>query len=455
MQTMFRLFGTDGIRAPISARHLSPESMARLGQILGLRTRNLATNRNCIVIGRDTRASGLYIEMALASAIAACGVNVEIIGVVPTATLAFATKNLAASFGIMISASHNPSSDNGIKFFDHNGFKISQETEKQIEKDYCDTNITFNIGLSDPGKIIYNNSLISTYCDFLKNSFAEKINFNAMKIVVDCGHGAAFQLAPQLFADLGADVRVIGASPDGHNINQGFGSESPKALQDEIKHGNFDLGIAYDGDADRVIFVDHLGQLLDGEAVLAAFAIDLKKYDRLLKNSLVSTVMSSYALDQAVAPYYIKVLRTGVGDRFVVEMMREGAFNLGGENSGHLIMFPFSSTGDGLSSAVYFLKMMQKEGKSAREICSVYQPTPKILKNLPVKEKIPLTQLPQTTLALAQANSALEGKGRVFFRYSGTESLARILVEAPSQAECESIAHSIVQHYSLEISQLS
>lgn len=444
-----RLFGTDGIRSHISASHLMPENLARLGRVIGQIAFAINPTQASITISRDTRASGIYIEQALTSGILSAGVHCNMLGILPTAAVACATKMHGSTFGIMISASHNPASDNGLKIFDHLGFKINASLENLIEQHYFSKNSPIILP-PKPGSLNYcspQNNYESVAASFL-NQFLLK----DLKIVVDCAHGAASAIAQSLFARLGLKkLTFIGIASDGLNINKDCGSEHPGLLQATVKEQKADLGIAFDGDADRALFVNERGEIIDGDAVLALLAIHEQKTGDLKKNTLVATIMSSVALDQALAPYGINVLRTDVGDKFVAQKMAAEGYSFGGENSGHMIKFPETTTGDGIMSALLFLKIMSEQALPASKLMEFYAPTPRLLKNIRVEQKVSLQNLPKTKEAVLQANDLLHGHGRVLFRYSGTENKARLLVEAQNQEQCLSIADKIATLYEAEL----
>lgn len=443
-----RLFGTDGIRGPITSSKLAPENMCKLGRVLGALARD--SGKNSIIIGRDTRASGLYLESALSAGIMASGIDCRILGILPSAAVAHATRRCQSAFGVVISASHNPSSDNGIKLFASDGFKIEEAMENLIEDRFHNFDEKQAYIALTPGQCIDEKGAQEAYLTMLSSSIHQIQK--KLRIVIDCAHGAASGIVPALFSLPDFTLKIIGAHPDGFNINQGCGSEHPQTLKNTVLDWKADVGIAFDGDADRVIFVDEKGEILDGDAVLAVFAKYLKQQGLLQKNTLVSTVMSSVALDRALRPYDIKVERTDVGDKFVARHMVNNNLSLGGENSGHLIMLPNTYTGDGIYFALQFINIISILNKPVSEITHFYQPTPTLLKNIDIIEKIPLTQLPNTEIAIHNANKALENVGRVMLRYSGTENKLRILVEAPSDHQCHLIADRIAAEYHQEVS---
>lgn len=454
-----KLFGTDGIRGNINFAPMLPENIALIGRVLGLIVRRQAqffsssTARELIVIGRDTRASGLYLESALLSGISSMGVSSELIGVMPTAAIAQATRQAEACFGVNISASHNAFHDNGLKIFDSKGFKIDEDLEKTVEDLY------FAGGPQEvyttPGSISYNQEAEERYRNLVLRIWGNTGVLNHMRLALDCAHGAASFVAPKVLGKITPELLVVGNKPEGTNINRGFGSEAPHQIKSATLNFYAHLGIAFDGDADRVIFVDEQGKLIDGDAILATIAIYLKKLGMLAKNTMVSTIMSSVALEQVLSKHNIKVVRTSVGDKYVAQAMQKGGYNFGGENSGHIILFPETTTGDGMLSALMFLKILAESGQSASELVGFFEPSPRLLKNITVSQKMPFSLLPKTKDAIHQANSQLKDQGRVLLRYSGTENKARLLVEATSEEECQRIVEEVAKEFSNEIGQLT
>lgn len=453
--TVKRLFGTDGIRGNVSSSAILPENMTRLGRILGFITKTRSTHAStcAVTIGRDTRASSTYLEHALIAGITSMGVDVLSVGVMPTSGVAHCTTTFKTPFGVMISASHNPYYDNGVKLFDELGYKINAAMEQEIERYYVGDETLCEKISHQPGKMEIRSDGKAHYETMLTKNMPHSLN--GIRLVVDCAHGAASTIAQELFAKLGANAVIIGASPTGLNINRDFGSEAPHTLQREVRAQNAALGIAFDGDADRVIFVDERGELIDGDAILAIMAIDQQQQYGLKHNVMVSTVMSSVALDMALAPHNISVVRTQVGDKYVARMMQEHDYSFGGENSGHVILSPDTTTGDGLFAALRFLSILTRAHTHASVMMSFFKPTPKLLKNIEVSTKIPLSEMPNTTRKIAQANESLLTSGRVMFRYSGTENKARLLVEAKTTSDCEKIADDIAMIFMQELAQKS
>ena len=380
-----KYFGTDGVRGTANTFPMTAELALKLGAAAGRYFRTDGRNGHRVVIGKDTRLSGYMLENALTAGLTSTGMNVLLLGPVPTPGVGYLTRSMRADLGIMISASHNPYSDNGLKIFNHTGFKISDSVEHFIEEQYLSDNHKLSL---HPGQTQTAILAKEEYFSLLKSASPENFSLNGLKIIVDCAHGSASELAPRIFSDLGAEVIAIGTYPDGFNINNGFGSECPERIQEEVLRRNAHLGIAFDGDADRVIFIDEQGAVIDGDAILAAMAIYFKELQLLAKNTVVATVMSSFSLDKALALHDIKVVRTGVGDRLVAQAMAENGYSFGGENSGHLLMFPETTTGDGIFFALRFLHLLQHTGLNASKLVDFFKPTPKLLRNIVVKSKI-------------------------------------------------------------------
>jgi len=455
--TKKKLFGTDGIRGHVDSVRMQPKSMQTLASVIGQLIKDAVKSQGqknaSVLIGRDTRASGPEIEKALIAGFLAQKIECQCLGVLPTSLLAHHTRKTSAALGIMISASHNPFHDNGLKFFDAQGLKISSALEQEIEGRYFFESPVGTI--SPPATLQFKSALhqdaLAAYRDTLKDAFALKEGSDRIKVIIDCANGAASHIAPAIFIDFGFSVFVIGASPDGYNINRNFGSEAPDTLRDAVIKRQADLGIAFDGDADRVIFVDEGGNVIDGDAILALLASNFKRKGQLAKHTVVATVMSSMVLDRALAAEGISVSRTEVGDKFVVRHMLDQGYSFGGENSGHLIKFPEATTGDGIFSALHVLDILQRAKIPASRLVRFFEPTPKLLRNIDIVEKIPFDQLPKTQALIDHANQHLNSGGRVMMRYSGTENKARLLVEAPSNEECHRIANTIFAEYIREL----
>lgn len=432
---MAELFGTDGIRGVANEYPITPEVALRIGRAVARVLKAQQQGRHKVVIGKDTRVSGYMLETALTAGLVSEGARVLLTGPAPTPAVAHLTQSMACDAGIMLTASHNPFADNGIKIFGPDGYKLNDELEAQVE--------AIILGEQpEPqatriGKAVRIDDANGRYIEFAKSSIGSK-SLRGLKVVVDCAHGAGYFVGPLIFEELGAEVITLGTSPDGYNINEGVGSLHPEKAAALVLSENADLAICLDGDADRVIFVDGNGQVITGDRVLCLCAKALKSEGRLLNDTLVSTVMSNLGLRDALAADGITLETTAVGDRHVLERMREGDFNLGGENSGHIIFSDFATTGDGIVSALMVLSLIQKTGKSLAELADCMIEYPQILVNMPVKQKPAIAEVPELQKAIDDANAALGNDGRTLVRYSGTEKKIRVLVEAKDQALAES-----------------
>ena len=424
-----RLFGTDGLRGPVNIFPMTPEIALRLGLAAGQYFRN-GKKRHRVVIGKDTRLSGYVFETALTSGLCANGMDVFLVGPLPTPAISFITRNMRADLGVVISASHNPFMDNGIKFFDRDGFKLADEVEDEISALVMagDSNWEYPKPL-EVGRARKIEDSVGRYIVYLKNSFPDSMTLDGLKIVLDCAHGAAYRVAPVVFEELGAEVVTIGDRPNGININEDCGSLHPEHISRMVVEKGADIGLALDGDADRLIVVDEKGRILDGDQIMALCARNLMKRHALAGNTLVATVMSNMALEIFMREQGGRLLRTPVGDRHVVEAMRREGAVLGGEQSGHLIFMDYSTTGDGLLAALQLLRIMVEENTPLSDLAHLLEPMPQMLKNVRVEEKIPFENVPAIQKAVADVEKALSGKGRVLLRYSGTEAKARVMVE--------------------------
>ncbi|MDB4320069.1 phosphoglucosamine mutase, partial [bacterium] len=415
---MSALFGTDGIRGVANEYPITPEVAIRIGRAVARVLKAQRPGRHKVVIGKDTRVSGYMLETALTSGLVSEGARVLLTGPVPTPAVAHLTKSMACDAGIMLTASHNPYADNGIKIFGPDGYKLNDALEEEVEKIILgDQPAPTGVRL---GKAFRIDDATGRYIEFAKSSIGSQ-NLSGLKVVVDCAHGAGYFVGPLIFEELGAEVIKLGTSPDGYNINEGFGSLHPEKAAERVIAEKADIGICLDGDADRVIFVDGNGDVISGDRVLCLCAKALKGKGKLRGNTLVSTVMSNLGLRDALAADGIDFIATDVGDRHVLERMREGNFNLGGENSGHLIFSDFATTGDGIVSALMVLSFIQDTGKTLAELADCMSEYPQLLVNLPVSEKPPLEEVPAITAAIAAANVAFGENGRTLVRYSGTE----------------------------------
>lgn len=442
---MRKLFGTDGVRGLANVEPMTPEMAMKIGRVAAHIFQN-KPGRHRIVIGKDTRRSGYMIESALTAGICSMGVDVLLVGPMPTPAIAFLTRSFRADAGVMISASHNPFADNGIKFFSRDGFKLPDAVElrmeQMIESGECDA---IRPTAEAIGKVRRIDDVEGRYIEFAKNSLPKGCDFQGMKVVIDCAHGAAYKVAPTALRELGVEVIVLGDAPNGVNINADCGAVHPGALQKSVVAHQAQLGVAYDGDADRAIFVDADGGLLDGDAVLAAFALDFHREGKLAQETVVATTLSNMGLEIALRAAGVRLLRADVGDRYVLEQMLKNGCNFGGEPSGHIVFLDHNYTGDGLISSLQFLQLMQKTGKSARQIAECMTLLPQVCLNVPVAQKIPFPDIPGLEKAMADCEKKLADRGRLLVRYSGTEALLRIMVEGEEQAGIAAMADALAE----------
>ena len=427
-----RLFGTDGIRGTANQGAMTGETALRLGQAAGLMFVRGA-HRHQVVIGKDTRLSGYMIEPALVAGFIAAGMDVTLVGPLPTPAIAMLTRSLRADLGVMISASHNLFEDNGIKLFGPDGFKLSDETEQAIEA-LMDADRSDRLAASDRlGRASRLNDSAGRYIEAAKATFPRGQTLEGLKIVVDCANGAGYRVAPTVLWELGATIIPVGIEPDGFNINRGCGSTVPGFLRDKVMEHKADLGIALDGDADRLLLVDERGEIIDGDQILALIARSWRQAGRLQGGGVVATVMSNLGLERYLAKEGLKLHRTKVGDRYVVEAMRALGMNVGGEQSGHVIMSDFATTGDGLVAALQVLAVLVDVGRPASEVCSVFTPLPQLLRNVRFVGPSPL-DTPNVKAAVKAAETRLGKKGRLLLRLSGTEPLVRVMAEGEDEA---------------------
>ncbi len=430
-----KLFGTDGVRGVANVAPMTSEMALRLGRALAHIVRR-GPHRHRIVIGKDTRLSGYMLEHALASGIESMGVDVLFTGPLPTPAIAFITHSMRADAGAVISASHNPYQDNGIKFFSRDGFKLPDGVEAEIERLVLEQRIDdLRPTEENIGKAYKIEDAGGRYVVYVKNIFPKALTLEGLTIVVDCANGAAYRVAPSVFEELGAKVIRLSDKPDGKNINDGCGALHPEAMCKAVLTHRADIGIALDGDADRLIVADERGQVVDGDRIMAICARDLMARRALPKKTLVATVMSNMGLEKSMAEVGGKVIRTQVGDRYVVEAMRSGGYTFGGEQSGHLVFLDHATTGDGTIAALNLLAVMQKSGKPMSELSDVMEIFPQTQLNLLVKSKPELSTLPGVAKAIKGVEAALGRDGRVLVRYSGTESKVRVLVEGPDASK--------------------
>jgi phosphoglucosamine mutase len=424
-----RLFGTDGIRGTVNHHPMTPETVLRIGMAVAHILRE-KRGRNMILIGKDTRLSGYMIESALTSGICSMGMNVTLVGPLPTPGIAFLTRTLRLDAGIVISASHNPFEDNGIKFFSSEGFKLPDDLERKIEELVLDAGLSRNRPRgSDIGKAYRLDDATGRYIEYIKSTIPRRTTFDGMRIVVDCANGAAYKTTPWLLRELEADVISINDRPDGKNINSGCGSLHIESLPGTVRHYKADIGIAHDGDADRTVFCDEKGRIVDGDKVMGMYALAMKKEGMLKRDTVVATVMSNLGLENYLKANAIKLVRTRVGDRFVVEKMLEGGYNLGGEQSGHIVFLDHNTTGDGPLTAVQVLHLMKKKNASLSKLSAAIKLYPQILTNVIVEGKPDIEAIPEIGEAIKLAEKKLGGRGRILVRPSGTEPKIRIMIE--------------------------
>jgi phosphoglucosamine mutase len=436
---MAKYFGTDGVRG-IANTELSAELSLKLGAASAFVLRRKHEGAK-ILIGRDPRISGDILESAMASGICSMGVDVHLAGVIPTPAVAFLAQSMHADAGVVISASHNPMRDNGIKFFGENGFKLPDEIESEIEQHVDAFDALPRPSGDGVGRMYREHDLLDLYLDHLRRCFTHRLD--GMNIVLDCANGAAFEAAPRLFAELGADTTVINDQPNGININLNCGSLHTQSLKKLVIETGAPVGMAFDGDADRSILIDEKGRTVDGDHVMAICALHLARQGRLPHNKVVATVMSNIGLEIALKREGIELLRTSVGDRYVSDELRRTGATIGGEKSGHLIFTEYSTTGDGIVTALQVLNVMIETGKPLSELVDQMVEFPQILINVPVRDKTGWETNPEIAASIAAAESSLDGRGRVLVRASGTERLIRVMAEGPDQTELEQIAAEV------------
>ncbi len=436
-----KYFGTDGIRGRANSL-ITPELALKVGQAAGLVFQR-GEHRHRVVIGKDTRLSGYMIETAMIAGFTSVGMDVLQLGPMPTPAVAMLTKSMRADLGVMISASHNLFDDNGIKLFGPAGFKLSDDVEMQIEQ-LMDENLDKRLAQSASlGRARRIDGVHDRYIEFAKRTLPRDLSLDGLRVVVDCANGAAYKVVPEALWELGADVISIGVEPDGFNINKDCGSTSPEALSRKVREMRADVGIALDGDADRLIIVDERGHVIDGDQLLAVIAQSWKDDGRLAKPGIVATVMSNLGLERYLKDIGIDMLRTPVGDRYVLEQMQKGGYNLGGEPSGHIIMSDFATTGDGFVAALQVLAVVQRLGRPVSEVCHRFEPMPQILKNVRYRTGKPLDN-PGVKSAIVDAEKRLNGSGRLLIRPSGTEPVIRVMGEGDNRDLVEEAVDMIV-----------
>ncbi len=442
---MGKYFGTDGIRGEANSGIMTPVNLLRLAQAFGVSLKK-RIDKPKVLIGKDTRVSGYLIEGVISSGLCSVGVDVLFVGPLPTPGIAYLTRGMRADAGMMISASHNPYYDNGIKLFDHNGFKIPDSEEFFIENLMDSNELEKHLVTSQNlGRAKRIDDAIGQYAVFLKEKFPKNLKLDGLKIVLDSAHGAGYKVGPKVFEELGAKVITIHDEPNGFNINEQSGALHPQILAKKVVEHRADIGFALDGDADRLIVVDELGNILDGDNIIALCALEMKSQNQLKNNGVCVTIMSNKGFDVAMETAGINVIRTNVGDRSVMESMLQNDYCLGGEQSGHLIFLDSSTTGDALIACLKVLEMMCITNKRISQLASVMKKFPQITKNVKVIKKPPLETLPLTTSLVREFEQELGSSGRVLLRYSGTESLARITLEGPELGQIEAMANKIEQ----------
>jgi phosphoglucosamine mutase len=442
---MRRLFGTDGVRGTANVEPVTAETAMKLGRAAAHIFKK-RSGRHRIVIGKDTRLSGYMLECALTSGICSMGVDVLLIGPMPTPGIAFITKSLRADAGVTLSASHNPFQDNGIKFFSGDGLKLPDETEAQIEQLIFSGAIdTIRPTAMEVGKAYRIDDAAGRYIEFAKNTIPKGMDFQGLKVVVDCANGAAYKVAPDALRELGAEVIALADEPNGMNINLNCGSTHPELIQKAVVEHHAHIGIAHDGDADRAIFVSDRGTVINGDQIMAACALALREEGQLKSNAIITTVMSNLGLERAMTHAGVKVIRTPVGDRYVLERMLKEGCNFGGEQSGHIIFLDYHTTGDGLISALQVLSLMKKKGQTLSELTSCMTVFPQVLLNVKVKERCELDTIPGYAKSLSNIEEKLQRSGRVLVRFSGTEPTVRIMIEGEDEKEIAQLAEELAE----------
>lgn len=440
-----KLFGTDGIRGRVNRFPMTPENVLRVGMAIASVLRN-EHGRRMVLIGKDTRLSGYMIESALTSGICAKGMNVTLIGPLPTPGIAFLTRALRLDAGIVISASHNPFEDNGIKIFSPDGFKLSDALEQEIEKKVADGNFPARRASGEKiGKAFRLDDATGRYIEYVKSTIPRGMDFEGLKVVVDSANGAAYKVTPVLLEELGAEVISINDKPNGVNINEDCGSQHMGKVAEAVKEHKAHLGLAHDGDADRTLFVDEKGNTVDGDLMLGITASELMSEGRLKGGGVVATVMSNLGLEKYLGGLGIKFVRTKVGDRYVVEEMVKGGYNLGGEQSGHIIFFDYNTTGDGPITALQALALMKKKNRLLSELAGSIELYPQVLLNVPVAERKDIKKIPEIAGVIDKASRKLDNRGRILVRPSGTEPKIRVMVEAEDFGTAKSTAEDIAE----------
>lgn len=452
-----KLFGTDGIRGTANQFPMVPDVVVKVGQAIGylIRTGRISsTSKNMkVVIGKDTRLSGYMIEQALSSGLNSMGIYVQLVGPLPTPGIGYLTRTMRAVAGIVISASHNAYQDNGIKIFGPDGFKLDDSLEKEIERLVAEDNL---LSLLPPSNEVGRTRRIEDaqgrYIVHAKSTFPLEHTLEGMRIVLDTAHGAAYKVSPAIFEELGAEVIHLGSQPNGTNINDKSGALHPANIANTVRQYRADVGIGLDGDADRIVMVDDKGQIVNGDKVIAICAVHMKKKGELKNNTIVVTQMSNFGLEKKMTELGIKTIKTNVGDKYVVEEMRKNHYNLGGEQSGHIIFLDHSTTGDGTVAALNVLSVMRESGKKLSELATIFEELPQVLINCRVRNRKPLDEIKGYKELISEKEKELNGNGRLFIRFSGTEPLIRILAEGSSKEKISAIAEEIASFLEKELS---
>ncbi|MBM4295150.1 MAG: phosphoglucosamine mutase [Deltaproteobacteria bacterium] len=440
-----KLFGTDGVRGMANVFPMTAEVALQLGRALAYVIK-YGPGRHRIVVGKDTRLSGYLLEYAIVAGICSMGVDAVLLGPIPTPGIAFITSSLRADAGVVISASHNPYQDNGIKFFSGNGFKLPDKLESQIEKLMTNPEVEeVRPTATEIGQAFRLDDARGRYISFLKSTFPKEMELDGLKIVVDCAHGATYRVAPEVFEELGAEVIPLGVRPNGKNINYKCGATHPQTMATLVKRHKADLGVAFDGDGDRVIMVDSDGREVDGDHIMAICARDMLQREKLRRKTVVGTVMSNLGLEVALKGMGARLLRAPVGDRYVVEAMLKGGYNLGGEQSGHVVFLDQTTTGDGILTALRLLAVILRENRPLAELARIMETYPQELINVRVKERKDLKTLAPARQAVQAAEKRLGDKGRLLVRYSGTEPVLRIMTEGEDAGKIKEVAQDLAQ----------
>ncbi|GGC64587.1 phosphoglucosamine mutase [Chelatococcus reniformis] len=435
-------FGTDGIRGRANSE-ITPELALKVGQAAGLLFRR-GDHRNRVVIGKDTRLSGYMIESALQAGFTSVGMDVLLLGPMPTPAVAMLTRSMRCDLGVMISASHNPYEDNGIKLFGPDGYKLSDEVEMEIETLLGNDLGKRLAGSSDLGRAKRIESVHARYIEFAKRTLPRALDFEGLRVVIDCANGAAYRVAPEALWELGAEVFPLGVEPNGLNINKDVGSTAPEALTRKVREVRADVGIALDGDADRVIVVDEKGHLIDGDQLMAVIARSWQEDDLLSKPAIVATIMSNLGLERYLGGLGLALERTAVGDRYVLEHMRRNGYNVGGEQSGHIILSDYATTGDGLLSALQVLAVVKRSGKPVSEVCHSFEPYPQVLKNM--RYKAGQRPAEENVVSIVEAaRGRLGNEGRLVVRPSGTEPVIRVMGEGGNRQLVEQVVDDVIE----------